>query len=60
MKGVKNKRFMVKICTDKKQKDRFNNLSFLFKLTNLTKPKLMKINVMQKYSFFWPCVMKLC
>ena len=31
----------------KKQKDRINILSFLFKLTNLTKPKLMKINVLQ-------------
>ena len=32
-----------------KQKDRINILSFLFKLTNLTKPKLMKINVSQIY-----------
>lgn len=50
----------MKICPGKKQKDRFNNLSFLFKLTNLTKPKLMKINVVQKYSFSLPWTMKFC
>ena len=34
----------------KKQKGRTSVLPFLSKLTNLTKPKLMKKNVLQIYS----------